>query len=154
LVQRTVGSRGNPQISYAAYPSGEISHVTNDLNEYDEDSLDLTTDGKTLATVQQDRNVGLWTLPSAPNSTEKARQIGFAKDEGFFIMYTAEGRILTQGLEDIFARDADGNHKSKVFTHAENKPVELSSPCGRFVVATITDLGKTRNVFRIDLKNG
>jgi eukaryotic-like serine/threonine-protein kinase len=154
IVHQTVGSRGNHQISYAAYPSGEISHITNDLNEYDEDSLDLTADGKTLAAVQEDRNVGLWTLPAAPNSSDKARQIGFAKDEGFFVMYTQEGRLLTQGMEDIFAQDGDGNHKSKVFTHPKTKPAQLQAPCGKFVLATVFDLGKTRNIFRIDLKSG
>src|SRR5262249_18236682 len=72
IAHRTWESRGRIQISYVAYPSGQLSHVTNDVNEYDEDSHDITADGNTLATVQSERAFGRWTIPPPQDSTSKA----------------------------------------------------------------------------------
>ena len=150
ITHQTIASQAHAQISYVAFPSGEISHITNDTNQYP--GLSLTSDGKTLAAVQEERNWGLWTVPAAENSTAKARQIGFAKDEGFYVDWAADGRILTYGLLDIFARDPDGNHKSNLL--AINKPYEDAAPCGSYMLVTIIELGKTENIFRIDPKSG
>src|SRR5262249_9544427 len=99
ITHGTIASQAHRQISYVAFPSGEISHVTNDTNQYP--GVSLTSDGKTLAAVQEERNWGLWIVPAAENSTAKARQIGFAKDEGFYVDWPADVRILTYTLTDI-----------------------------------------------------
>ena len=156
IAHRTWASRGRIQISYIAYPSGELSHVTNDLNAYDEESLDMTADGKTLATVQSERAFGLWTMPAGENSTAKAQQVGFAKDEGQGIDWTVDGRILTADLlasdSEFFVRDADGSHKSSILS--PTKPTYAPAVCGDYLLVTIADLGKTQNIFRIALKGG
>jgi eukaryotic-like serine/threonine-protein kinase len=152
IAHRTWDSRGRIQISYVAYPSGELSHVTNDVNDYDEESLDMTADGKTMATVQSERAFGLWTMPAAEDSTAKAQQVGFAKYEGEAVNWTNDGRILTNAPQFFFVRDADGNHKSSVLS--PTKPTFNPAMCGDYLLVTIADLGKTQNIFRIDLKSG
>src|SRR5262249_5668626 len=152
IAHRTWDSRGRMQISYVAYPSGQLSHVTNDVNEYDEESLDMTADGKTLATVQSERAFGLWTMPAAEDSTANAQQVGFAKYEGEAVNWTNDGRILTNAPQFFFVRDADGNQKTSVFS--PTKPTFNPVVCGDYLLVTIADLGKTQNIFRIDLKSG
>jgi eukaryotic-like serine/threonine-protein kinase len=152
IAHRTWDSRGRIQISYVAYPSGELSHVTNDVNEYDEESLDMTADGRTLATVQSERAFGLWTMPAAEDSTAKAQQVGFAKYEGEAVNWTNDGRILTNAPQFFFVRDADGSHKISVLS--PTKPTFNPAVCGNYLLVTIADLGKTQNIFRIDLTSG
>jgi len=152
IAHRTWDSRGRIQISYVAYPSGQLTHVTNDVNDYDENSLDITADGKTLATVQSERAFGLWTMPAAEDSTAKAQQVGFAKYEGEAVNWTNDGRILTNAPQFFFVRDAAGNHKTTILS--PTKPTFNPATCGDYLLVTIADLGKTQNIFRIDLKSG
>src|SRR5262249_7671115 len=151
ITHKTIASQGHVQISYVAFPSGEISQITNDVNQY-EVGLSLTSDGKTLAAVQEVRNFGLWTVPTAEHSTAKARQIGFAKDEGLYVDWAWDGRIVTYGATDFFARDPDGGHKSSFFSIT--KPWNDAAPCGNYMLVTIVELGKTMNIFRVDPKSG
>ncbi|HEY6969594.1 MAG TPA: protein kinase [Candidatus Angelobacter sp.] len=151
IAHRTLASQGKIQISYVAFPSGELSHVTNDLNQYSEYSLDVTADGKTLATVQEDHNFGLWVMPAAEDSTGKAQQIGFARDEGLELQWMQDGRILTESL-DFFLRDPDGRNKTKILSPA--KPTFAAAACGNYLVVSVLDLGKTLNLFRLDPRSG
>jgi Tol biopolymer transport system component len=151
ITHKTVASQGHVQISYVAFPSGEISRITNDVNQY-EQGLSLTSDGKTLAAVQEEANFGLWTIPAAENSTARARQIGFAKDEGLYVDWASDGRVVNSSATEFFVRDSDGNHKSTAF--ATNKAWNDAGPCGKYTLITIVDLGKTMNIFRVDPNSG
>jgi hypothetical protein len=56
------------------YPDGPARRITNDLNGYGENSVGLTADSGTIATIQQVNASSIWI--AAPNDDEShARQI-------------------------------------------------------------------------------
>src|SRR5262249_2419138 len=61
-------------------------------------------------------------------------------------------RMLYKGQKIFCGLDADGNHKTSVFS--PTKPTFNPAMCGNYLLVTIADLGKTQNIFRIDLKSG
>jgi Tol biopolymer transport system component len=46
------------QIRYAAYPSGNVQNVTNDLSSYEDFSM--TADSQTMVAVQREYSMGIW----------------------------------------------------------------------------------------------
>ncbi len=156
ISHRNVASKQlRTQVSFVAYPSGEISRITNDLNTYDLFALGVTADGKTVATVQLERTFGLWVMPAAENATGQARQVGMAKDEGSEVTWTGDGRVLTFSIDSgVFARNADGSNKTNVLAAG----TALASPaiCGHYLVMTgwSPQMGIWANVFRVDLNGG
>jgi len=150
---QTLESKWRNQISYVSYPKGELYRITNDLNNYDESAISATADGKTIATVQADRNYGLWVMPAKENSTTQATQIGSGKDEGWGVDWTADGRIVTNHDLDFVVRNADGSKKETIF--AGTDPNGGPAVCGHYLVISQVDVAKGRNnLFRIDLTGG
>ncbi len=60
----------NFQLYTVAYPSGEISRITNDLNSYGQLSLGITTDGSALVTIQSSRRSNVWLAPGLTQESE------------------------------------------------------------------------------------
>ncbi len=50
------------QIRYAAYPSGDVQNVTNDLSSYEDFSL--TADSQTMVAIQREYSMGIWLTQS------------------------------------------------------------------------------------------
>ena len=63
LVQYEDSTSGFDQIGYLSYPGGQFHAVTKDTSNYD--GVALSTDGKTLATVQNKGFFTFYTLPAA-----------------------------------------------------------------------------------------
>jgi len=140
------------QISYVSYPSGELSRISNDLNSYDQTALGVTTDGKTLATVQEERSIGLWVMPAEENGTAKARQIGMGKNEGEAVEWTPDGRLLTNYGFDYYVRNADGSAKKTVYS--STVPSFSPAVCGHYLIVSNLEFDKGLNLFRVDLHGG
>jgi Tol biopolymer transport system component len=141
------------QLGYVAYPSGKLSRITNDLNDYSRWALSVTSDGKSLVTVQTERRLGLWTMPAEANGSGKAQQIGRDKDEGLAIAWTRDGRILTnRDKSDFVLRNADGTNKATVYS--AGAPAYGGAICGNYLVMAGGEAGKGRNILRVDLSRG
>ncbi|HKW35306.1 MAG TPA: protein kinase [Candidatus Acidoferrum sp.] len=152
ITHRTFAHAGRYQISYVAYPAGELSRITNDLNDYDRVALAVMADGKTVAAVQEEHALGLWVMPAEENGTDKARQIGMVKNEGEAVEWTPDGRLLTKLGFDYYVRDADGSAKTRVY--ASSQPSFGQAVCGHYLVLSILEIGKGTNLFRVDLNGG
>lgn len=149
-VKKVATGRSN-QVSFVAYPSGEISRITNDLATY-EALAGVTADGKIVATVQSERSFGLWVMPAAENATRQARQIGLARDEGSQVAWTGDGRVLTSSVDrGVFARSADGKNMTNIFAGTA-----MSSPtiCGDYLVMNTWTSDPGVNILRVDLSGG
>lgn len=140
------------QLSFVSYPSGVRVPITNDLNSYDPSGLDVTADGRTLATVQEERNFGLWVMPAEANATAKARQIGLTKDEGVTVDWTPDGRLLTSPNLDYQLRSSDGTAKTTVYT--ATVPSFDPAVCGHYLIVPTLDFGKGNNLVRVDMNDG
>lgn len=101
------------QIRYAAYPSGEVQNVTNDLSSYEDFSL--TADNRTIVAVQRQYSMGIWLtrendfttavgINSKTGADDGERGIAWTKD-GKIVFVSSEG-----GAQNIWRMDADGGN--------------------------------------------
>jgi len=139
------------QIWLLPYPNGEPRRITNDLNGYGDVSLGLTSDDRTIATIQQVNNSSIWV--TAPNEDEsKARQI-LKTNLSDIVSWAPDGKIVyssrTGESWDIWSIDPDGS---------ENKPVtadalidQQPSVCGdgRYIVFQ-SNRARSWNIWRMN----
>jgi len=141
------------QIWLVSYPEGKARRVTNDLSSYG--GVSLTTDGKTLVSVQGARLTNLWIAPAG--DANLARKITFetGKDEGLSgldwtpdsrIVYTARG----VGTTDLWIIDRDGSNNRQLTFNVGRNFYPSVTPDGRHVVF-VSDRTGSNNLWRTDL---
>jgi eukaryotic-like serine/threonine-protein kinase len=146
----------NTQIGYVSYPGGEYRRVTNDLNSY-ANTITLTRDGGSLATVAFEITTNIWAMPGSGN-TAQANRISSGKSDAGSIDWTADGRILSftagsQGFE-FDLRNSDGSAKTLVMR--DSAPIFKPAACGdgRYVVFSGYRTREGVNIWRMDTGGG
>lgn len=107
------------QIRYAAYPSGEVQNVTNDLSSYEDFSL--TADSQTIVAVQRQYSMGIWLTPENDFPTAVSINSKTAADDGERgISWTRDGKIVfvssEGGAQNIWRMDEDGSNPKPLTT--------------------------------------
>jgi serine/threonine protein kinase len=107
------------QIRYAAYPSGEVQNLTNDLSSYEDFSL--TADSQTMVAVQREYSMGIWlTLEDDFSSAVSINSKTAADDGERGISWTKDGKIVfvssEGGAQNIWRMDADGSNPKPLTT--------------------------------------
>jgi Tol biopolymer transport system component len=136
LIGATPETRYRNQIKYQPYPSGNLENVTNDLNNYQD--LRITTDGKALATVQQQTwsNVFVGDVPAKwPGEiTLKSSPVTSSQADGQWLNWTSDGKLLTMDAQyRAFLLDA-GRQLESEFLQREN-PALYPAACGADAIA-------------------
>jgi serine/threonine protein kinase len=116
------------QIRYAAYPSGEVQNVTNDLSSYEDFSL--TADSQTMVAIQREYSMGIWvTVADDFSSTVSINSKTAADDGERGVAWTKDGKIVfvssEGGAQNIWRMDADGNNPkplTKDYTYGKLLP--------------------------------
>jgi len=139
------GFRG--QLWYISFPEGQARRVTNDLADYQRWSLDLTRDGKTLASVEGTTVSDLWVGPAGDAS--RARQITSRQTAVGGLSWTPDGRIV-YGDEngELFAVRADGSSRMLLTPSGHSWAPSVCGD-GRFLVYFAVGSGAI-NVWRAD----
>lgn len=101
------------QIRYAAYPSGEVQNVTNDLSSYEDFSL--TSDSQTMVAVQRQYSMGIWITQAGDFSSSVGINSKTAADDGERgITWTRDGKIVfvssEGGAQNIWRMDENGSN--------------------------------------------
>jgi Tol biopolymer transport system component len=140
------------QIWFLSYPGAEARRITNDLNGYGDVSLGVTSDARTIATIQVINNSSIWV--SNPNEDEsRARQI-LKTNLPESVAWTPDGRIVysirTGENWDIWIAKSDGSESKQLTSDAFTDQQPTVSGDGRYVVYQSTRSG-ARNLWRIDL---
>jgi len=116
------------QIRYAAYPSGNVQNVTNDLSSYEDFSL--TADSQTMVAVQRQYSMGIWLtqendftksigINSKTSADDGERGVAWTKD-GKIVFVSSEG-----GAQNIWRMDGDGSNPkplTKDYTYGKMLP--------------------------------
>ena len=107
------------QIRYAAYPSGAVQNVTNDLSSYEDFSM--TADSQTIVAVQREYSMGIWlTVEDDFSSTVSINSKTAADDGERGIAWTKDGKIVfvssEGGAQNIWRMDADGSNPKPLTT--------------------------------------
>jgi serine/threonine protein kinase/dipeptidyl aminopeptidase/acylaminoacyl peptidase len=144
------------QIGYVSYPEGEYRRVTNDLNNY-ANTITLTRDGRSLATVASETTSNIWLMPASGNAAQ-ANRISSGKSDAGSIDWTADGRILSftagsQGFE-FDLRNPDGSGKTAVMR--DSAPILKPAACGdgRYIVFPGYRTPEGVNIWRMDTGGG
>jgi DNA-binding winged helix-turn-helix (wHTH) protein/Tol biopolymer transport system component len=119
---------GRFQIGFHFGSSPRIRTVTNDTNNYQ--TLTLSADGKTLATVQQKAVQSLYLLPNTGFVGTVPKPALAQNDDSFFFGWAANGEIYF----------GDGNDLLQMSLGGKNKKTILSDPTAAvFAVNTCSD---------------
>jgi Tol biopolymer transport system component len=134
-----------------SFPDGEVRHFTNDPTNYDLCCMDLTSDGKTLAVVQNEVTANLWTAPSS--KIDESRQITSGEAHRTAV-WAANDRILTASVNgQITQLAADGSDPVRL--SFRQTPSDLPSVCGdgHYLVYPVSS-GSGSEIWRADAADG
>jgi serine/threonine protein kinase/Tol biopolymer transport system component len=150
------------QVWRVAYPSGEASRITNDVQVRDESSLGVTADGRTLVTVTEQVLSRIETVPAGGDVSRLTRLTSAeANGEGYEGFDLApDGRVVFSSYEggqfDLWVMKSDGSGRQRLTsdTHVEDDPTV--SPDGRYIVfrSNRPDGAATMRLWRMDIDGG
>jgi Tol biopolymer transport system component len=111
-----------PQIFFLPYPTGKPQRITRDLASYSDASV--TADGKTLATVRQERNS---TFYVGASPTANLTPIETHNDDGYKVALLNDGRILNETFQHrLYLMNGDGSSRTQLVEGLAGQP----SRCG------------------------
>ena len=130
---------GRTQIWFVSYPAGKLSRFTNDLSNYDQCCLDVTSDGDSLVALQDTVLSDIW---AANGDGSNPRQISSGEPLGLGLDWVGN-RILTVNLQFQWViMNADGAERNPV--NGDRTPrIQLSAcPDGKHLVYTTLHNGQ------------
>ncbi len=142
------------QIWHIAYPSGEATRVTNDVNSYK--GLSIAAKTGALVTVQAAQVSRLWVMPTGEEKEALPITAGFGENYSDFlgICWTKDHRIVygsnASGNADIWVMDRDGNNQKQLTTNPDKDMTPVVSADGRYIVY-VNFQGKIPHIFRMDM---
>jgi len=140
------GFRG--QLWSISFPGGEARRFTNDLMDYQNYSLDLTRDRKTLVTIEARRASDLWVAPAGDAS--RARQITSGGAAVSNLSWMSDGGIVYQSRNgELIAVRADGSNQTLLTVNERSNYVPEACGDGRFIVFA-SYRNEKMNVWRMD----
>ncbi len=119
------------QIGYVALADGQLRPISRDTNSYA--TLSLSSDGKTLATVQQKIVSNFYVLPGEGSASSDIAPFGSGGEHIQFFNWTPDGGLLSSDLTQLVRRDANGQNPSQVVSDPAANILSLSA-CGQFIV--------------------
>jgi Tol biopolymer transport system component/DNA-binding winged helix-turn-helix (wHTH) protein len=141
---------GKVQIYYVSYPGGEISRITNDLNQYN--SISVDGKGEALVTTQMDRESNLYvTRDLDARSSVRINTKGCCPDA---VDWTPDGRIvfdaIDEGKRQIWIMNSDGSGQEKLSTGRHDDWQPAVSLDGRYLVF-LSNRSGARELWRTDI---
>ena len=133
-------STDNNQLWRVAFPSGEVTRLTNDFNDYYGVSISTRANDEVaeLTSVILNRKSQLWKV-NLTNPAENAVQITQSGgDDGYGISWSPNAKVFygstTTGNPDIWVMNADGADRRQltIDSHLDSQP--NVTPDGKFVV--------------------
>jgi eukaryotic-like serine/threonine-protein kinase len=137
----------NTQIGYISYPGGEFRPITKDTNRYR--SLTVSSDAKTVATVQVKDHASLYEIPAAGSGANPPSPSAH-KENGFYEDWAGNDGYYVFEHDAIVRVASDGSSKSTVL---ENSSVLDATACadGRTLLLTMSNKSgsATANIWRV-----
>jgi len=140
------------QVWFLPYPTGPAQRITNDLNAYGEVSLGLTSDSKTIATIQQITTSSI--SVTTPNQDENQSKQIIKTSLPETVAWTPNDKIVyasrTGEYWDIWITNPDGSETKQLTadTYIDKEP--SVSGDGRYIVFQ-SDRSGAKNIWRMDI---
>ncbi len=123
------------QLAFVSEPAGQLRPITRDTNDYQ--TLTLSADGRTLATVQQRATQAFYLLPAAGFTGNTPNPAPAQIKESISFDWAANGTFYFDDMDSLVRSSADGEDKTKLLTDPAAQIIHPTS-CqdGRYIVFT------------------
>jgi eukaryotic-like serine/threonine-protein kinase len=141
------------QVGVVSYPQGDYRPITNDTNSYP--NISLSTDGKTVATVQSQYVGTLQTATYDDKGAGKPTTISSRPPTSWF-GWTPDGKLLVEQESGIFQMNADGTNRAPILHDDIPSFGPISCDHGRYVIFASASRGggNSLNIWRTDATGG
>jgi Tol biopolymer transport system component/DNA-binding winged helix-turn-helix (wHTH) protein len=145
------GAAAPQQIWFVSSAKGGARKITNDLADYRD--VSVTSEGRTLVTVQSERRGNVWVAPA--DGTGGATHVTFTNYDGLGggLSWMPDGKIvytLPAGAEqNLWVVEPKGGSPQQLTNHAGFNRQPAVSPDGRYIVF-VSDRTGLQHLWRID----
>jgi serine/threonine protein kinase len=149
--QNKLSAGNHNQIGFVSYPSGKFRAITKDTNNYQ--TLSLSSDGKTLATVQQKEEHTLYVMPASGFSGNPPNPAPAQSKNAFLFRWAANGDLYFDDNGSIVRTSPDGANRTTLVSDSASEAVDATGcPDGRYVLFTWSGHAgiNTMNIWRMD----
>jgi serine/threonine protein kinase len=112
------------QLWFVSFPDGEVTRITNDLNDYDQRSLSLTSQDFQVAAAQSEINSNLWIVNLSEKTMRRITSGSNNFDGVNGIAISSTGKIIyssnSSGNDDIWSIDMDGDNRKQITSHPKD----------------------------------
>lgn len=128
---------GSPfQIWRVAYPKGETTRITQDLQSYN--SVSISADSRLMVATQGIGNRNIWIAPAADLPRAKQITFGAAANDGYQgVALAADGRIVYTsprgGNWDLWIMNADGSNQKQLTANVGKNLRPIVTPDCRYI---------------------
>jgi TolB protein len=139
-----------PQIWEISYPDGQAHQVTNDVNKYQ--NLSMNADSSVLVTRKVDTFADVWV--ASGGGADPARQITSRQGKNLSVCWTPDGRLVYSSLRnnnsDLWIMNSDGTDQKQLTVGAGYNVSPAVTGDGRYILFESLRSGAT-NIWRTDL---
>jgi serine/threonine protein kinase/Tol biopolymer transport system component len=132
------------QIGMVSHSGGQIQPVTRDTNEYD--TLTLSTDGKTAATVQVRTAYSLSLLPGAGVQGNTTVQPLAQAQDVQSVAWATDGKLLISDGQSVRQMNADSGQQSTIVDDSNSWIADMARCGDRYIVLAWAFHGGTNQV--------
>jgi serine/threonine protein kinase/Tol biopolymer transport system component len=138
------------QIGLVSIPSGQFRAVTNDTSDYE--TLSLSTDGKTLATVQVNSIQTLYLVPAAGFTGNPPSPAPAQSKESILFGWASNGDLYFDDGPNLLRISPDGSNRVTLLSDPAGQIYRpVGCPGGRYILIVRTGRGNSKyNVWRLD----
>jgi serine/threonine protein kinase len=149
--QRDIGFVARSQIGFISYPAGRFHTITKDTNDYQ--TVTLSADGKTLATVQQKATQTLYLMPAKGFAGSPPNPAAAQSKDAAMFGWASNGDIYFGDGSNLLRASADGSNRITLLSDPSAQVIRpRGCPDGRYIVFVWANhaANKKVNVWRID----
>jgi len=151
IYDMNIGFVDRSQIGFVANPGGQFHTVTNDTNDYE--TLTLSADGKTLATVQQKATQTLYLIPAAGFSGNPPNPAPAQSKNAAMFGWASDGDVYFGDGGNLLRMSVDGSIKTTLLSDPASQVIHPDGCAGgRYIVITWSNrnANKKTNIWRVD----
>jgi eukaryotic-like serine/threonine-protein kinase len=149
--QQNASFSARSQVAFVSEPAGQLRPITRDTNNYQ--TLTVSADGRTLATVQQRLTQTFYVLPVAGFSGDAPNPAPAQVQQAIFFDWAGDGTLYFDNVEALLRISADGANKTTLLSDPAAQIVQPTS-CqnGRYVVFSWAShsAGNKVNIWRVN----
>jgi serine/threonine protein kinase/Tol biopolymer transport system component len=132
------------QIGLVSRAGGQIQPITRDTNSYN--TLTVSADGKTAATVQARTTRGLSLVPGASAQTNIAVPTLAQAQDVQSVAWTADGKLLVSDGQSVQRMNLDGEQRATILSDPNSWIADLARCGDRYIVLAWAFHGGTNQV--------